>query len=54
VHPAGVDSCTLTNKADREGRAIRFQKDPGKVEAMIAAVRHALDKGGAEINPNIA
>lgn len=39
VRPAGVDSCTLTNKADRDGRPIRFQKDPAKVEAMIHAVR---------------
>jgi phosphoribosylanthranilate isomerase len=39
VHPAGVDSCTLTNKVDRNGRAIRFQKDPDKVKAMIEAVR---------------
>lgn len=39
VHPAGVDSCTLTNKVDRNGRTIRFQKDPEKVRAMIDAVR---------------
>jgi phosphoribosylanthranilate isomerase len=39
VHPAGVDSCTLTNKTDRHGRAIRFKKDPAKVAAMIAAVQ---------------
>jgi phosphoribosylanthranilate isomerase len=41
VHPAGVDSCTLTNKVDRHGRAVRFQKDPGKVKAMIAAAQNA-------------
>jgi phosphoribosylanthranilate isomerase len=39
VRPAGVDSCTLTNKIDGDGRAIRFQKDPEKVKAMIDAVR---------------
>jgi phosphoribosylanthranilate isomerase len=39
VQPAGVDSCTLTNKVDRAGRAIRFQKDPAKVKAMIHAAR---------------
>jgi phosphoribosylanthranilate isomerase len=39
VQPAGVDSCTLTNKVDRNGRVIRFQKDPDKVKAMIDAVR---------------
>jgi phosphoribosylanthranilate isomerase len=41
VGPAGVDSCTLTNKVDRNGRVIRFQKDPTKVKAMIHAVRGA-------------
>jgi phosphoribosylanthranilate isomerase len=39
VHPAGVDSCTLTNKTDRHGRAIRFQKDPAKVKTMIDAAQ---------------
>jgi phosphoribosylanthranilate isomerase len=39
VRPAGVDSCTQTNRVDRNGRAIRFQKDPGKVKAMVDAVR---------------
>lgn len=43
VHPAGVDSCTLTNKVDRTGRTIRFQKDPAKVKAMIDAVRSLTD-----------
>jgi phosphoribosylanthranilate isomerase len=42
VLPAGVDSCTLTNRADRKGRAIRFQKDPEKVKSMIASARRAL------------
>jgi phosphoribosylanthranilate isomerase len=49
VQPAGVDSCTLTNKVDRHGRAIRFQKDSGKVKALIAAVKNALDAIGAKI-----
>jgi phosphoribosylanthranilate isomerase len=39
VRPAGVDSCTLTNKVDHHGRPIRFQKDPAKVKAMVDAVR---------------
>jgi phosphoribosylanthranilate isomerase len=43
VRPAGVDSCTLTNKVDRNGRAIRFQKDPGKVKAMVDAVRRLAE-----------
>jgi phosphoribosylanthranilate isomerase len=39
VRPAGVDSCTLTNATDAEGRPIRFKKDPEKVKRMVAAVR---------------
>ena len=39
VRPAGVDSCTLTNQVDSNGRVIRFQKDPGKVKAMVDVVR---------------
>lgn len=35
VSPAGVDSCTLTNAVDPDGRAVRFQKDPEKVRAMV-------------------
>ena len=42
VFPAGVDSCTRTNRVDRKGKAIRFQKDPEKVKSMIAFVRRAL------------
>jgi phosphoribosylanthranilate isomerase len=42
VMPAGVDSCTLTNRVDQKGRAIRFQKDPEKVKSMIASARQAL------------
>lgn len=44
VQPAGLDSCTLTNKVDRNGCAIRFQKDPEKVKAMIAAVRGSIGR----------
>jgi phosphoribosylanthranilate isomerase len=39
VHPAGVDSCTLTNAVDDNGRPIRFQKDPARVKAFVTAVR---------------
>ena len=35
VSPAGVDSCTLTNAVDADGRVVRFQKDPEKVKAMV-------------------
>ena len=41
VRPAGVDSCTLTNALDADGRPIRFQKDLQKVNALVAAVRRA-------------
>lgn len=41
VRPAGVDSCTLTNTLDADGRPIRFQKDLQKVNALVAAVRRA-------------
>ena len=48
VKPAGVDSCTLTNMMDREGKAIRFRKDPDSVRAMVQAVRGA----GSSHHPN--
>ena len=41
VRPAGVDSCTLTNKIDENGIPIRFQKDLEKVRRLVAAVRRA-------------
>jgi phosphoribosylanthranilate isomerase len=39
VRPAGVDSCTLTNALDENGRPIRFKKDPLKVRRLIEAVK---------------
>lgn len=42
VQPAGVDSCSLTNRVDRKGHPIRFQKDPEKVKSMIASARRTL------------
>ena len=42
VHPAGVDSCTLTNAVDSDNRSIRFKKDPEKVKAMVTAARKAI------------
>ena len=41
VRPAGVDSCTLTNALDENGRPIRFKKDVVKVRQLINAVREA-------------
>jgi phosphoribosylanthranilate isomerase len=44
VRPAGVDSCTRTNAVDKQGKPIRFKKDPEKVKALIKAVRAAQDQ----------
>jgi len=44
IRPAGVDSCTLTNAQDEDGRPIRFKKDPDKVRQLIEAVRQAEGK----------
>ena len=41
VRPAGVDSCTLTNALDENGRPIRFRKDAVKVKQLVDAVREA-------------
>lgn len=41
VRPHGADSCTHTNKLDREGEVIRFQKDFGKVKEFVEEVRRA-------------
>ncbi len=41
VRPAGVDSCTATNAVGRDGKPIRFQKDPQRVKKLIEAVRRA-------------
>jgi phosphoribosylanthranilate isomerase len=41
LRPAGIDSCTLTNAQDADGRPIRFKKDLQKVKALVEAVRRA-------------
>jgi phosphoribosylanthranilate isomerase len=41
VRPAGVDSCTLTNVQDENGRPLRFKKDPQKVKQLIDVARKA-------------
>jgi len=41
VAPAGVDSCTRTNKIDRHGKAIRFNKDMGRVRRFVEEARRA-------------
>jgi phosphoribosylanthranilate isomerase len=35
VSPAGIDSCTRTNREDEHGRPIRFEKDPDKVKLFV-------------------
>jgi len=44
VKPAGVDSCTQTNAVDSHGKIQRFQKDPDKVRALVAAARQMGQK----------
>jgi phosphoribosylanthranilate isomerase len=39
VKPAGVDSCTLTNAVDGNGKPIRFKKDMEKVKLLVDRVR---------------
>jgi phosphoribosylanthranilate isomerase len=41
VRPAGVDSCTLTNAVDANGKTIRFKKNAEKVGRLVAAARRA-------------
>ncbi len=39
IRAAGADSCTLTNRVDRSGSPVRFEKDFGKVGDFVKAVR---------------
>jgi phosphoribosylanthranilate isomerase len=39
VRPAGVDSCTRTNRVGASGEALRFCKDPRMVEAFVRQAR---------------
>lgn len=41
VRPAGVDSCTRTNRVDADSRPVRFRKDPEKVRRLVAETRRA-------------
>jgi phosphoribosylanthranilate isomerase len=41
VCPYGADSCTHTNKVDRDGTMIRFQKDFNRIEKFVKEVRRA-------------
>jgi phosphoribosylanthranilate isomerase len=42
VRPWGVDSCTLTNRTDQQGRPIRFCKDPEKLKRFIGEASRAF------------
>lgn len=41
VHPAGVDSCTQTNRFDEAGKPLRFMKDFQKVAKFVNEIRKA-------------
>jgi phosphoribosylanthranilate isomerase len=41
VCPAGVDSCTLTNRCDAGGSPIRFEKDMAKVKQFLSEMHRA-------------
>ncbi|MGD8227081.1 MAG: hypothetical protein PVH82_00805 [Desulfobacteraceae bacterium] len=43
VAPAGADSCTQTNKRDKRGNPIRFEKDFERVKRFVQEVRRAED-----------
>jgi phosphoribosylanthranilate isomerase len=43
VGPAGADSCTQTNKRDKRGNPIRFEKDFERVKRFVQEVRRAED-----------
>jgi phosphoribosylanthranilate isomerase len=41
VRPAGVDSCTRTNRLDEQGHPIRFKKDMARVRSFVEEARRA-------------
>ena len=47
VAPAGADSCTQTNKKDKEGNPVRFRKDFDRVKEFVQEVRRAEELGPA-------
>jgi phosphoribosylanthranilate isomerase len=48
VLPDGADSCTRTNRVDRKGRPVRFEKDFAKVAQFVQEVRRAEKESGRE------
>ncbi len=47
VGPAGADSCTQTNRRDKKGNPIRFEKDFERVKRFVQEVRRAEDLSSA-------
>jgi phosphoribosylanthranilate isomerase len=45
TRPAGVDSCTRTNRDDGRGGTVRFEKDYDKVRRFVEEVRRAEAEG---------
>lgn len=45
TRPAGVDSCTRTNREDGRGGSVRFEKDYDKVKRLVEEVRRAEADG---------
>ena len=43
VAPAGVDSCTCTNRLDPSGKPVRFQKDLIRVRRFVTEARRAAN-----------
>lgn len=41
VKPAGVDSCTGTNRLDHQGRPVRFKKDIERLKRFVEETRRA-------------
>jgi phosphoribosylanthranilate isomerase len=44
IKPYGVDSCTLTNASDENGKPIRFKKDLHRVSAFVNEAKRAAFK----------
>ena len=45
TRPAGVDSCTRTNREDGRGGSVRFEKDYDKVKRLVEEVGRAVADG---------
>ena len=52
TRPAGVDSCTRTNRDDGRGGFARFEKDYEKVKRLVSEARRAERDVRSELNKN--